>query len=161
MTDLKEIFCQQCGEKNEASAKFCNECGKPIGKSKTVDKDTSAPKESGSVLGVVSLTTGILGFCCLPGIGWIIAIITGYLTPDARENSYAKAGMSIGVFSYGLSAFGGGLCGLIFYFVDLFDESGSSSLSILFLILGLIGILTSITLMVLFIRWFRKKPSPT
>ncbi|MHA1365997.1 MAG: DUF7577 domain-containing protein [Candidatus Heimdallarchaeota archaeon] len=159
MTDLKVIYCQSCGEKNEASAKFCNECGKPFGQQGTVVEKESEPADSGSALGVVSLTTGILGFCCLPGIGWIIAIITGFLTPNARENSYAKAGISIGVFVLCFAAFGGSVFGLGTYFSALANEDVFYPAWLL--IFSIIGILLVVTAMVFFIRWLRKKSSPT
>ncbi|MCF2144782.1 MAG: zinc-ribbon domain-containing protein [Candidatus Heimdallarchaeota archaeon] len=91
------IICQKCGSQNPRNTKFCGECGSPLVQQEK-DSVQASTVEKGSALGVVSLVAAILGFTCVPIFGLIIAIITGYLTPNARENSYAKAGTSIGVF---------------------------------------------------------------
>jgi len=147
-------YCQSCGFKNAATVKFCGECGKHLDKPESdIEKDTISTEKG---LGIVSLVTAILGFTCLPGIGLIIAIITGYLTPNANENSYAKAGASIGVFTLATALLGCSLTALIMFAID---SSGGISIPPFVWILIILGIILSSLGLVFHIRWLRKKPT--
>lgn len=56
------MFCPHCGNKNESSARFCKECGKPL----EVKSDKSAQKTAILVLSIV------LSFAAFIGIGYLI-----------------------------------------------------------------------------------------
>ncbi len=154
MNEATSKYCQSCGFKNLATTKFCSECGDQLDKSGNVAKKDSISTEKG--LGIVSLVTAILGFTCLPGIGLIIAIIAGYLTPDAQKNSYAKAGASIGVFTLGTALFGFCLTTLIVFIMDISRGGGNA---VFLWILAILGIIISSLGVGFHIRWLRKKPT--
>ncbi|MHA1121286.1 MAG: hypothetical protein ACTSPC_00555 [Candidatus Heimdallarchaeota archaeon] len=79
-------YCETCGAKNKATAKFCDGCGKPFDKPGKTTGDKPSRVSEGVGLEVVSLVTSILGFTCLPGIGFIIAVITGLMSPNPKES---------------------------------------------------------------------------
>jgi hypothetical protein len=72
-----------------------------------------------SVMAVVSLVSGILGFILLPILASIVALITGYLArqethavpPRSSGDGMAVAGIVMGWIQIGLA--GIGVCGLI------------------------------------------------
>lgn len=142
-------YCQECGSKNPSDQKFCGECGFNFDKPQIVKEKGPSAIEKGSSLGIVSLVTAILGFTCLPGIGLIIAMITGYITPNPKENTYAKAGTSIAVFVLATTL-------LVFCIIGLASAGGFYWYIYLLIILGLV---VSIGALVLQIRWLVKKPT--
>ncbi|MHA1167934.1 MAG: hypothetical protein ACTSRU_08945, partial [Candidatus Hodarchaeales archaeon] len=107
-------YCETCGAKNKATAKFCDGCGKPFDKPGKTTGDKPSRVSEGVGLEVVSLVTSILGFTCLPGIGFIIAVITGLMSPNPKENKYAKAGITIGSLGLIIPVIIGSLVGIIF-----------------------------------------------
>ncbi|HUT81019.1 MAG TPA: hypothetical protein VMZ29_07435 [Candidatus Bathyarchaeia archaeon] len=151
-------FCETCGHKNEKTAKFCNGCGKSFGKqTKTIaTEDGSSLAEKGSGLGLISLVSSITGFTCLPIIGFIVAIITGLLAPNPKENKYSKVGIFIG--SIGLIALAmiPSLVGIIFCFVSIGDFTDDFMWVPILSVPGLIG--SGIALF-FFIRWMKKPAS--
>jgi len=146
-SDVK--YCQECGSKNPVDQKFCGKCGFSFDQPKIVTEKGPSAIEKGSGMGVISLVTAILGFTCLPGIGLIIAMITGYITPNAKENTFAKAGTSIAVFVLATAL-------LVICIIGLASAGGFYWYIVLLLILGLV---VSVSALVLQIRWLVKKPT--
>jgi len=147
-------YCQSCGFKNAVTTKFCSECGKQLDKPEISVEKGAISTEKG--LGIVSLVTAILGFTCLPGIGLIIAIITGYLTPKRSENSYAKAGASIGGFTLATALLGFCITMLIMLIINTSEGEG---FAVFYWILVILGLILSSLGLVFHIRWLRKKPT--
>ncbi len=143
-------YCESCGAKNKATAKFCDGCGKPFDKPEKTTKDKPSRVSEGTGLEVISLITSILGFTCLPGIGFIIAIITGLMSPNPKENKYAKAGITIGSLGLIVPALILGLLGIIFGAAEGTDDL------IWMLIMGIIAIILAGIGLFFFIRWIRK-----
>lgn len=143
-------YCESCGAKNKATAKFCDGCGKPFDKPKKTTKDKPSRVSEGTGLEVISLITSILGFTCLPGIGFIIAIITGLMSPNPKENKYAKAGITIGSLGLIVPALILGLLGIIFGAAEGTDDL------IWMLIMGIIAIILAGVGLFFFIKWMRK-----
>ena len=86
-----------------------------------------------STLATVSLVAGILGFTLLPGIGGIVALVTGYaarnetraVPPRASGDGLATAGIVMGWIQIALTVVG--ICCAIAYFgffAALFVTSG-------------------------------------
>jgi len=97
LTDVK--YCPECGSKNSLDKNFCGSCGasfetKPVSTPTpavtTATTPTTTPKTTeekpGAALGYVSLAFSILGMCCFPILGSIVAIITGFLTAKWKDN---------------------------------------------------------------------------
>ena len=143
-------YCESCGAKNKATAKFCDGCGKPFDKPEKTTKDKPSRVSEGTGLEVVSLISSILGFTCLPGIGFIIAIITGLMSPNPKENKYAKAGITIGSLGLIVPALILGFLGIIFGAMEETDDL------IWMLIMGIIALILVGVGLFLFIRWIRK-----
>ena len=143
-------YCESCGAKNKATAKFCDGCGKPFDKPEKTTKDKPSRVSEGTGLEVISLITSILGFTCLPGIGFIIAIITGLMSPNPKENKYAKAGITIGSLGLIVPALILGLLGIIFGAAEGTDDL------IWMLIMGIIAIILAGVGLFFFIKWMRK-----
>ncbi len=143
-------YCESCSGKNKASAKFCDDCGKAFDKSKKAVQDKSPSTEKGSGLEVISLITSIFGFTCLPGIGFIIAIVTGLMSPNPKENKYTKAGITIGSFGLIIPSFILGFLGIIFGALEATDDL------IWMLILGIIAVIGSGVGLFFFIKWMKK-----
>jgi len=146
-------YCESCGAKNKATAKFCDGCGKPFDKPEKTTKDKPSRVSEGTGLEVISLITSILGFTCLPGIGFIIAIITGLMSPNPKENKYAKAGITIGSLGLIVPALILGLLGIIFGAAEGTDDL------IWMLIMGIIAIILAGVGLFFFIKWMRKPAS--
>ncbi len=143
-------YCESCGEKNEAKAKFCDGCGKSFSKSKKTDKDTSPSTEKGSGLEVISLVSSILGFTCLPIIGLILAIIIGSMSPNPKENKYTKAGITIGSLGLIIPGFILGVLGIIGGAMEGTDDL------VWMIILGIIALIGSGVGLFFFIKWMKK-----
>ncbi|MFX1539130.1 MAG: hypothetical protein ACFFDI_33565 [Promethearchaeota archaeon] len=143
-------YCESCGAKNKATAKFCDDCGKPFDKPEKTTGDKPSPVSEGVGLEVVSLVTSILGFTCLPGIGFIIAVVTGLMAPNPKENKYAKAGITIGSLGLIVPILILSLIGIIFGALEGTDDL------IWMIILGVIGLILSGVGLFFFIRWMRK-----
>ncbi len=85
-----------------------------------------------STLATVSLIAAILGFTFLPGIGGIVALITGYMArnetrsipPKASGDGMATAGIVMGWVQVGLMVVG--ICCAIVYFGFFAAMIGSS-----------------------------------
>ncbi|MCK5184693.1 MAG: hypothetical protein KAQ95_10325, partial [Candidatus Heimdallarchaeota archaeon] len=107
-------YCESCGAKNKPAAKFCDDCGKPFDKPEKTTGVKPSRVSEGVGLEVVSLVTSILGFTCLPGIGFIIAVITGLMSPNPKDNKYAKVGIIIGSLGLIVPALILGFLGIIF-----------------------------------------------
>ena len=149
----KEKYCQSCGAKNKGTAKFCDDCGKPFDKAEktTTSKPTSV--EEGSGLGIISLVAAILGFTCLPGFGFIVAVITSLLAPNPRQNKYAKAGFHIGSLGLIVPVTIASIIGVVFSIIeggDLHDDFMWVP------ILSGIGIFIAVIGLIFYIRWVRK-----
>lgn len=143
-------YCDSCGGKNKAAAKFCDDCGKAFDKPKKTTGDQPSRVSEGVGLEVVSLITSILGFTCLPGIGFIIAIITGLMSPNPKENKYAKAGITIGSLGLIVPILILSVVGIIVGpSADTDDFMWALYLGIIFLILSGVGLF-------FFIKWIRK-----
>lgn len=143
-------YCESCGAKNKTAAKFCDDCGKPFDKPEKTTGDKPSRVSEGVGLEVVSLVTSILGFTCLPGIGFIIAVITGLMSPNPKENKYAKAGIIIGSLGLIVPAIILGFLGIIFGALEGTDDL------IWMLIMGIIAIVLAGVGLFFFIRWIRK-----
>ncbi|MHA1555377.1 MAG: hypothetical protein ACTSPM_00430 [Candidatus Heimdallarchaeota archaeon] len=143
-------YCESCGEKNEAKAKFCDGCGKAFGKGKKAAEDKTQSTEKGSGLEIISLVTSILGFTCLPGIGFIIAIVTGIMSPNPKENKYTRAGITIGSFGLIIPGFILGILGIIFGAMEGTDDL------VWMIILGIIALIGSGIGLFFFIKWMKK-----
>ncbi|MCK5047549.1 MAG: hypothetical protein KAS22_13270, partial [Candidatus Heimdallarchaeota archaeon] len=102
-------------------------------------------------LEVVSLVTSILGFTCLPGIGFIIAVITGLMSPNPKDNKYAKAGIMIGSLGLIVPIFVLGIVGIIAGIAELPSDD-----LIWATIVGAIGMILAGVGLFFFIRWIRK-----
>jgi len=146
-------YCETCGAKNKATAKFCDGCGKPFDKPGKTTGDKPSRVSEGVGLEVVSLVTSILGFTCLPGIGFIIAVITGLMSPNPKENKYAKAGITIGSLGLIIPVIIGSLVGIIFGIAETVD--GTDDL-IWALIVGIIFLIIAGVGLFFFIKWMRK-----
>ncbi|MCE7745252.1 MAG: DUF2207 domain-containing protein, partial [Candidatus Heimdallarchaeota archaeon] len=125
-------------------------CGKPFDKPGKTTGDKPSRVSEGVGLEVVSLVTSILGFTCLPGIGFIIAVITGLMSPNPKENKYAKAGITIGSLGLIIPAIVLGFLGIIFGALESTDDL------IWMLIMGIIAIILAGVGLFFFIRWMRK-----
>jgi len=85
-----------------------------------------------SILAVVSLVAGILGFSILPVIATVVALITGYMArketravpPTASGDGMATAGIIMGYIQIGLIVIG--LCCFIAYFVFIVGAVATS-----------------------------------
>ena len=143
-------YCESCGAKNKVAAKFCDDCGKPFDKPEKTTGDKPSRVSEGVGLEVVSLVTSILGFTCLPGIGFIIAVITGLMSPNPKDNKYAKAGIIIGSLGLIVPAIILGFLGIIFGALEGTDDL------IWMLIMGIIAIVLAGVGLFFFIRWMRK-----
>ncbi len=143
-------YCESCGGKNKTAAKFCDDCGKPFDKPEKTTGDKPSRVSEGVGLEVVSLVTSILGFTCLPGIGFIIAVITGLMSPNPKENKYAKAGIIIGSLGLIVPAIILGFLGIIFGALEGTDDL------IWMLVMGIIAIILAGVGLFFFIRWMRK-----
>lgn len=143
-------YCESCGAKNKTAAKFCDDCGKPFDKPEKTTGDKPSRVSEGVGLEVVSLVSSILGFTCFPVIGLIVAIITGLMSPNPKENKYAKAGIMIGSLGLIVPIF-------ILSIVGIFAGALGSNddlywaiyVGVIFLILSGVGLF-------FFIRWMRK-----
>ena len=143
-------YCESCGAKNKTAAKFCDDCGKAFDKPEKTTGDKPSRVSEGVGLEVVSLITSILGFTCLPGIGFIIAVITGLMSPNPKENKYAKAGIIIGSLGLIVPAIILGFLGIIFGALEGTDDL------IWMLIMGIIAIVLAGVGLFFFIKWMRK-----
>ncbi|MBK5112110.1 MAG: zinc-ribbon domain-containing protein [Candidatus Heimdallarchaeota archaeon] len=143
-------YCESCGAKNKADAKFCDDCGKPFDKPEKTTGDKPSRVSEGVGLEVVSLVTSILGFTCLPLIGFVIAIITGLMSTNPKENKYAKAGIMIGSLGLIVPFFVLGIIGIIGGVIDGTDDL------LWAIILGTIALILSGVGLFFFIRWIRK-----
>lgn len=93
---------------------------------------TPAPLPT-SMLAMVSMIAGILGFGVFPVIGTIIAIITGYMArqetravpPKFAGDGMATAGIIMGYIQVGL--FVVGICCFIAYFAFIFVAVGTGN----------------------------------
>ncbi len=144
-----EKYCESCGSKNDIKAKFCDDCGKPFDKPKKEEAKPSRVSE-GAGLEVVSLISSILGFTCLPIIGFVIAIVTGLMSENPKENKYAKVGIFIGSLGLILPALILGFLGIIFGALEETDDL------IWMLIMGIIALIAAGVGLFFFIRWIRK-----
>ena len=147
-------YCESCGAKNKATAKFCDGCGKPFDKTEKTTKDKPSRVSEGTGLEVVSLISSILGFTCLPGIGFIIAIITGLMSPNPKENKYAKAGITIGSLGLIVPIF---ILSVVGIFAGALGESGDDFYWAIYL--GAIFLIISGVGLFFFIKWMRKPAS--
>jgi len=146
-------YCDSCGGKNKASAKFCDDCGKPFDKPEKTTGDKPSRVSEGVGLEVVSLITSILGFTCLPGIGFIIAVITGLMSPNPKENKYAKAGITIGSLGLIVPIFILSIVGIFAGALGPNDDFyWAIYLGAIFLIISGVGLF-------FFIKWMRKPAS--
>ncbi len=143
-------YCESCGAKNKVAAKFCDDCGKPFDKPEKTTGDKPSRVSEGVGLEVVSLITSILGFTCLPGIGFIIAVITGLMSPNPKDNKYAKAGIIIGSLGLIVPALILGFLGIIFGAMEETDDL------IWMLIMGIIALILAGVGLFFFIKWMRK-----
>ncbi|NHJ49639.1 MAG: hypothetical protein FK733_17750 [Asgard group archaeon] len=154
MAEVK--YCESCGLENDKKAKFCDDCGKPFGKTKEAPKDKPSELKEGEGLGIISLVSSILGFTCLPGIGFIVALITGFMTPNPKEHKYAKAGIFIGSIGLMAPAAIAGVVLLILTFVTL----GEATDDLIWMpILSVIFLIASGISLFFFIRWAKKPVS--
>jgi hypothetical protein len=145
-----EKLCESCGTKNDVSAKFCDDCGKPFDKPKKEEEAKPSRVSEGAGLEVVSLVSSILGFACLPLIGFVIGIITGLMSENPKENKYAKAGIMIG--SLGLI-----VPFLILGIVGIFAGALADTDDFLWAtIIGAIAVIGAGVGLFFFIRWMRK-----
>ena len=143
-------YCESCGGKNKADAKFCDDCGKPFDKPEKTTGDKPSRVSEGVGLEIVSLISSILGFTCFPVIGLIVAIITGLMSPNPKENKYAKAGITIGSFRIVIPFF-------ILSIVGIIGGSNEGTDDLFYLIIiGAIGLILSVVGLIFFIRWMRK-----
>jgi len=143
-------YCESCGAKNKTAAKFCDDCGKPFDKPEKTTGDKPSRVSEGVGLEVVSLVTSILGFTCLPGIGFIIAVITGLMSPNPKDNKYAKVGIIIGSLGLIVPALILGFLGIVFGAMEETDDL------IWMLIMGIIALILAGVGLFFFIRWMRK-----
>jgi hypothetical protein len=149
-------FCESCGFKNDKSAKFCDECGKPFGKTKAAPKDKPSELEKGEGLGIISMVSSILGIFCIPYVGFIVALITGFMTPNPKEHKYAKAGIFIGSIGLIAPVAIAGVVLLILTFVTL----GEATDDLMWMpILSVIFLIASGISLFFFIRWAKKPAS--
>ncbi len=146
-------ICEFCGAENKPSAKFCNECGKTLAVSDQPAKPSQASSSKaaqGFGLEIVSLVASILGFTCLPFFGFIIALVTGFMSANPKENKYAKVGIIIG--SLGLI-----VPVIVLGILGIFAGATANTDDLLWmLILGIIGLLAAGVSLFFFIRWLRK-----
>jgi len=148
-------YCESCGGKNKKTAKFCDDCGKAFDKSEKITEEKPSGLEEGSGLEVVSLVTSILGFTCLPVFGLIIAIITGLLSPNPKENKYAKTGITIGSLGLIVPVLIMSLVGIIFSIAEA--AGGSFHDDFMWMpIVSVIGLILSGIGLFFYIRWIRK-----
>ncbi len=145
-------YCESCGGKNKKKAKFCDDCGKPFDKSEKTTEAKPSRLEGGSGLEVISLVTSILGFTCLPVIGLIIAIVTGLLSPNPKENKYAKTGVTIGSFGLIVPVLVMSIVGIVFSII----EAGDLHDDFMWVpILSVIGLILSGVGLFFYIKWIR------
>ncbi len=97
-------YCQNCGSKNPIEQKFCGECGKTFNGS-TKEK-MSTEQKTGMAQGIISFVLSLFGLSCLPFLGSIAAVITGFMTADRKTNNFAKAGIIIGFVGISLGIIG-------------------------------------------------------
>jgi hypothetical protein len=143
-------YCESCGAKNKAAAKFCDDCGKTFDKPEKATGDKPSRVSEGVGLEVVSLISSILGFTCLPVIGLIVAIITGLMSPNPKENKYAKAGITIGSLGLIVPVLILSVVGIIIGpMADTDDLMWALYLGIIFLIISGVSLF-------FFIKWIRK-----
>jgi hypothetical protein len=147
-------YCEACGFKNDKRAKFCDECGRQFGEIKEAPKEKPSELEEGSGLGVVSLIASFLGLCT--GVGFIIAIITGLMTPNPKENKYAKIGIFIGSLGLIIPVTILSILGIMFGAFELTD--GTDDLMWM-LIAGIVFLNIAGASLYFFIRWARKPAS--
>lgn len=129
-------FCPECGSQLDPDSKFCPNCGHELSKFTSSSVISASPPpvqyipsqsqvqpkyssqsqvqpryyHQSDSNGTVALIFGILGFCVLPIIGNIIAIIFGAISRSREpDSSTGKAGLVLGIL--------GILCWIIFYFV--------------------------------------------
>lgn len=139
--------------KNKAAAKFCDDCGKPFDKPEKTTGDKPSRVSEGVGLEVVSLVSSILGFTCFPVIGLIVAIITGLMSPNPKDNKYAKAGITIGSLGLIVPIFILSIVGIFAGALGSTDDFyWAIYLGAIFLILSGVGLF-------FFIRWMRKPTS--
>ena len=142
--------CKSCGAKNKADAKFCDDCGKPFKKEKKTAGDEPSRVSQGAGLEIISLVTSILGFTCLPIIGFVIAIITGMMSENPKANKYAKVGITIGSLGLIIPFFILGVLGIIFGSMEQTDDL------IWAIVLGVIAAIGAGVGLFFFIKWMRK-----
>lgn len=143
-------YCESCGAKNKTNAKFCDDCGKPFDKPEKTTGDKPSRVSEGVGLEVVSLVSSILGFTCFPVIGLIVAIITGLMSPNPKENKYAKAGITIGSLGLIVPTIILSFLGIIFGALEGTDDL------IWMLVMGIIFLILSGVGLFFFIKWMRK-----
>ena len=119
-------YCPECGSRLDTDSRFCPNCGNELSEftSSSVMSNNPPPTQyppsqpqvkyykPQSSEGNIALIFGILGFCFLPFIGSIIAIIFGAMARSKdRSNSTGTAGLVLGII--------GILCWIIFIVVIL------------------------------------------
>ena len=125
-------YCPYCGSLVEAGVQFCGNCGASLAGAPGTQKQPAAtpppqtygttqqytqpasttvvvqqqPKQDTS-LGTIALVFGILGFCCMPLVFGLVAVICGHMAKSKGANGNATAGLVLGYIN--LALFGIGL----------------------------------------------------
>jgi len=106
------MFCPKCGSQSSDNTVFCAYCGTRISKREQV-ANVQSQKHPGEGSAVASLVCGILGFCTVPIILSIIAIVQG---DKAKKLGYT-GGMATAGTVLGWTGLILGIIGIIFIII--------------------------------------------